>query len=86
MGYVYDLVYMAKTKFSTSRVVMSGVLQRQDVSQRHIGAVNSRYACVAQTLGVTFVDPNSWVDNWDFGRNGLHIKPRGARPLGQLYY
>jgi hypothetical protein len=24
------------------------------------------------------------MDNWDFGRNGLHIN-RGARHLGQLY-
>jgi len=28
---------------------------------------------IAQILGVTFVDPNSWVDVWDFGRDGLHI-------------
>jgi hypothetical protein len=27
MGYVYDLVNTAKTKFSTSRVVLSGVLR-----------------------------------------------------------
>jgi len=72
MGDVYDLVNMAKTKFSTSRVVLSGVLWRQDVSWWRIGAVNSRYEWVLQTLGVTFVDTNSWVD-WDFGRDGLHI-------------
>jgi len=63
MGDVYDLVKKAKTKFSTSRVVLSGMLQRQDVVWRHIGAVNSRYKWVAKTLGVTFVDPNSWVDD-----------------------
>ena len=73
VGDVYNLVNMAKTKFSTSWVGLSGVLWRQDVSWRHIGVVNSRYEWVAQTLGVTFVDPNSWVDNWDFGRDGLHI-------------
>jgi len=33
----------------------------------------SRYEWVAKMLGVTFVDPNSWVDDWDFGRDGLHI-------------
>jgi hypothetical protein len=47
---------------------------------------NSRYKRIAQTLGVTFVDPNSWVDNWDFGRDGPHINRRGARHLGKLYY
>ena len=43
------------------------------MSWRRIGALNSRYERTAQMLGVTFVDQNSWVDNWDFGRDGLHI-------------
>jgi hypothetical protein len=63
----------AKTKVSTSRVVLSGVLLRRDVSWRCIGAINSRYEWVAQTLGLTFVDPNSLMDDWDFGRDSLHI-------------
>jgi hypothetical protein len=85
VGDVYNLVNTAKTKFSTSRVVLSGMLQRRDVSWRHIGAINSRYEWLAQILGVTFVDPNSSADEWDFGRDGLHINQRGARHLGQLY-
>jgi len=40
MGDVYDLINTAKTKFSTSRVVISGVVQRRDMSWRRIGAVN----------------------------------------------
>ena len=43
MEEVCDLVNMAKTKFSTSIVVLSGMLLRRDVSWQHIGAVNSRY-------------------------------------------
>jgi len=82
---VYDLVNTEKTKFSSSKVVLSGVLRRRAMSWRRIGAVHSRYERVAQKLGVTFVDPNSWVDDWDFGRDGLHINRRGARHLGQLY-
>ena len=82
---VYDLVNAAKTKFSTSRLVLSGVLRRRDVSWRRIGAVNSTYQWVAQTLGVTFVEPNSWVNDLDFGRDGLHIHQRVARHLGQIY-
>jgi hypothetical protein len=56
---VYDLVNTAKTMFSTSRVVFSGLLQREDVSWRGTGAVYDRLECVGITLGVTFVDPNS---------------------------
>ena len=32
-----------------------------------LDAVNSRRKWVVKMLGVTFVDPNSWVDDWDFG-------------------
>ena len=46
MGDVYDLLNTAKAKFSASRVVLSGVLWRRDVSWRCIGAVNSRYEWV----------------------------------------
>lgn len=55
------------------------------MSQRRIGAINSRYAWVVQMLGVTFLDTNSWVDDWNFGRNGLRINRQEARCLGQLY-
>ena len=65
-GDVYDLINMVKTKFSTSRVVLSGVLRRRDVSWRRNGAANDSLEWVANTLGVTFVDPNSLVDHWDF--------------------
>jgi len=65
MGDVYDLVNTAKTKFSASRVVLSGVLWREGMSWRRIGAVNNRLEWVVKTLGVTFVDPNRWVDDWD---------------------
>jgi len=78
MGDVYDLVNTAKTKFSASRVVLSGVLRREDVSWRRSGAVNDRLEWIANTPGVTFVDPNSWVDDWDFNRDGLHINRREA--------
>jgi hypothetical protein len=36
MGDVYNMINMAKTKFSKSRVVLSGVLRRRDVSRRCI--------------------------------------------------
>ena len=44
------------------------------MSWQRIGDVNSKRERVAQTVGVTFIDPNSWVDNWNFGRDGLHVK------------
>jgi hypothetical protein len=84
MGDIYDLINTAKSKFSSSRVILSGVLRRRDVQWRRIGAVNDRLEWVANSLNVTFVDPNSWVDDWGFSGDGLHLNRRGARQLGHL--
>ena len=39
----------------------------------------------ANALGLTFVDPNSWIKDGDFVRDELHLNGRGKRRLGQLY-
>jgi hypothetical protein len=76
-GRLYDLVNTAKSTFSASRVVLGGELWRGNVSWRRIGAVNDGLEWVANTLGVIFVDQNSWVHAWGFSRDGLHINRRG---------
>jgi len=55
------------------------------VAWRRIETLNNRYDGIAKTLGVTFVGPDSWFEEWDFARDGLHINRRGARRLSQLY-
>jgi hypothetical protein len=50
-----------------------------------LGALNDRFEWVASALGLTFVDPNSWIEERDFARDGLHLNRRGNRRLGQLY-
>jgi hypothetical protein len=59
MGEVYTLVATSKRKLLKRRLVLSGVLRHIDVSLRHIGALNGRCDWVANSLGLTFVDPNS---------------------------
>jgi hypothetical protein len=85
MGEVYDLVNTAKTKFPVSRLVLSGVLRSRGVSCRHVRAANNRLEWVAGTLGAMFVDPNSWIRDEDFGRDGLHLNRSGVSQLGELY-
>ena len=85
MGDIYELITTTKNKFASTRVILSGVLRRRDVSWRRIGAMNDRLEWVANSLDVTFVDPNSWVDDRGFGGDGLHLNRRGAQQLGQLY-
>jgi len=83
-GEVYDLVNTAKAKFTGSRLVLSGVLRNRSVNWRRVGAANGRLEWVARNLGVTFVDPKSWIQDVDFGRKGLHLKRNGVK-LGDLY-
>ena len=52
MGDIYELISMAKSKYSSSRVILSAVIDRLE--------------WVANSLGVTFVDPKCWVDNSGF--------------------
>jgi hypothetical protein len=85
MGEVYDLVNTAKAKFPSSRLVLSGALSSRGVNCWHVGAANNRLEWVARNLGATFVNPNSWIRDVDFGRDGLHLNRNGARKLGDLY-
>jgi hypothetical protein len=65
--------------------VFGYVMAALDASWRRIGALNDRFDWVANALGLTFVDPNSWIEDGDFARDGLHLNGRGKRRLGQLY-
>ena len=47
--------------------------------------MNDRYDWISRTLGVTFVDPNSWLEDCDLARDGLQVNRRRARKLGELY-
>jgi hypothetical protein len=38
------------------------------VTWRRVGAANDRIEWVARSLGATFVDPNRWIRELDFGR------------------
>jgi hypothetical protein len=67
-GEVYDLVNTAKAKFPDSRLVLRSVLRSRSVSWRRVEAANDRLEWVARTLGATFVDPNSWIRDENFGR------------------
>jgi hypothetical protein len=85
MGEVYALVSTAKKKLPNCRLVLSGVLQRRDVSWRRTGALNDRFDWLANAMGLTFVDPDSWIEDGDFAKDGLHLNGRGKRRLGQIY-
>jgi hypothetical protein len=85
MGEVYDLVTAARAKFPDSTIVLSGVLRCKGMPWRRVGVANDRLEWVAGNLGATFVDPNSWIGDNDFSRDGIHLNRDGAKELGDLY-
>jgi hypothetical protein len=70
MGEVYDLMNTVKAKCPDSKLVLSVVLRSKSVSWWRVGAINDRLEWVAGNLGATFIDPNSWIGNGDFSREG----------------
>jgi len=85
LGDTYDIVTTAKEKFQSSRLVLSGVLRSERMKWQRVGAANDRLEWVASRVGATFADPNSWIRDADFGRDGLHLNRNGTRQLGDLY-
>jgi hypothetical protein len=77
MGEVCAFVSTAKKKLPNCRLVLSGMLRHRDVSWRRSGPLNYRFDWVASVLGLTFVDPNNWIEDGDFARDGLHLNGRG---------
>jgi hypothetical protein len=80
VGEVYALVSTEKKELPNCRLVLSGVLRRRDISWRRIGGLNDRLDWVANA-----VDPNSWIEDWDFGRDGVNLNGRWKRHLRNLY-
>jgi hypothetical protein len=69
-GEVYVLVATAKSKCLNCRLVLSGVLRNRNVSWQHIRALNDTFDWIANALGITFVDPNSWLEERDLVEMG----------------
>jgi hypothetical protein len=85
MAEMFTLVATAKSKCPNRRLVLRRVLRRRDVSWRRTGTLNDRFDWIANALDITFVDPNNWLEERDFGRDGPHLNGRGRSRLGQLY-
>lgn len=85
MGDMCDLVMKAQEKFPKTKIYISGILRRRGIPWRRVGVVNRMFEWVAQTRNVFFVDPNSWLQDGDFGRDGLHLNRSGSTKLGGLF-
>jgi len=74
-----------KEEIPNYTLVLSGVLRSRDVSRWLIGALNDIIRCVAKALFLTFVDPNTWIEEGNFARDWLLLIGRRKKQLGQPY-
>ena len=51
----------------------------------HVSGVQLLPSNVADQATLEGSSCTSWLEDWDFARDGVHINRRGARRLGQLY-
>ena len=77
IGEVFSLVNKAKVKFPES--IKCGTAADRCVMAAH-RSVKRQIRLNSEDIRITFVDPNSWLEDWDFARDGLYIN-RGARRL-----
>lgn len=82
VGEIYDLCNVARKKFSGAKIIVNGIIKRKYVSPGKIEYINRGISWVCKRQGINFVNPNSWVREWDLGRDGLHLNRRGTFNFG----
>ncbi|KAJ4427121.1 hypothetical protein ANN_24737 [Periplaneta americana] len=50
-----------------------------------LGRANKAFEWVEEQLGTRYVDSNSWLDDRDFRRDGVHLNQRGTAAMGALF-
>lgn len=74
-----------KMQNANSKIVMSVLLRRSDVNREDINDVNEDLHKIAIEQKIHFVDPNSWLDDFCFARDGLYTNKKGSVRLSALF-
>ncbi|XP_069670111.1 uncharacterized protein [Periplaneta americana] len=85
MADLYDLVSSTKKRYLTADIIISGIIRRRDINWRKVGRANKEFEWVAEQLGTQYVDGNSWLDDRDFGQDGVYLNRRGTVAMGALF-
>lgn len=78
IGDLWSLVELSKDKFPNARIIVNGTLRRRGVSQTLTKKLNSGIKWMADALRVSYADPNPFVRNADFARDGIHLNDNGT--------
>lgn len=84
MGEAMDLVNHIQTESPETKIVISGILERDDCSSARIKRINGELDWLCERKGCLMVDGNCWINKWDRARDGVHLNRRGSFKLGNL--
>ena len=84
MGDMMDLVGVIKSQVKDAKIVISGVLRRDDVTVQRTARINNELDWMCSVRNCLLVDGNSWLLNNDFARDGIHLNRRGSYKFGNL--
>ncbi|KAG8319255.1 hypothetical protein J6590_095817 [Homalodisca vitripennis] len=79
-----DLLSVAKGQFPKSRIILSGVLKRGDISNSSIYLFNEQLDLMCNNFGVVFVDANDSIKRYHLARDGRHLNRTGNHLLGKF--
>ena len=84
MGDTMDLVDYIKSQVPSSKIIISGILYRYDVTKQQISRINEELDWLCSVRNSTIIHGNSWIQDNDFAWDGVHLNRRGAYKLGRL--
>ena len=84
MGDTMDLVDCIRKQVPKTKIVISGILHRRNVSEHFIRRINTALDWLCSVHDCLMVDGNCWIGKFDIARDGIHLNRRGAQKLGNL--
>lgn len=84
MGDTMDLIDHIRKQNPRTQIIISGILQRRDVSWRRIRRINEELDWLCVTRNCLMVDGNCWIGNDDIARDGIHLNRNGSSKFGRL--
>lgn len=84
IGDIWYLVELLKLKFPTSRIVVNAIIRKKGVSINLIKRLNQGIHWMCQKLNISFADPNPFIKNNCFARDGVHLNDLGVKTFSDF--
>jgi lysophospholipase L1-like esterase len=84
MGDTMDLMDSIRKQVPETKIVISGILNRRNVSEHFISKINTELGWLCSVYDCQMVGGNCWIGKFDMARDGIHLNRTGAQKFGDL--